>query len=210
VNIPDKLVNHPNMNDSIQRFSDLVRLYVVAENGGVWCDASIIMHEPLDNWLDDNAELNAFTIYLGSNKKNPSIENWFYAAPPKSAFVRAWRDEFCKLADYGSVKEYVEAQKALGTDLDGWTMSEYLAQHVANLKLIMVDKYPLGAMNLQDACSGPLKYLCKNNWDANKALLEACDDPGVRRPFLKLRGVDRKVFEKYFDSDLSNEQCGWI
>ena len=211
-NIPDRLANNPIMNDSIPRFTDLVRLFVIAEHGGVWCDAGVIMSEPLDTWLNDDAELNAFTIYLGSNRKIPAIESWFFAAPPKSPFVLAWKKEFCKLADYNSVKEYIVAQKALGTDLDGWKMkmSEYLAIHIANLKLMMVDKYPLNNMNLHSATDGPLKYLAKNDWDLHKGLLEACNNPEMRRPFLKLRGGGRELFEKYFNSDLSNSRCGWI
>jgi hypothetical protein len=215
VAIPKEIANHANMNDMKQRFADLVRVYVVAEHGGVWVDSSTLMNKSLDSWLYSDkrdADLYGFTIDLAPTKKRfPILENWFFAAPPQSPFVIAWRDEFSNLTKHANPNKYVESVEKLGVDVKDWVVSNtYLAQHVAAQKVIQHDKYPLSKLALLNAGDGPYKYLTKNDWDSRKGLVNACSDPEIRNPFMKLRGGERAIFEVGFETDFSNEKCRWI
>jgi hypothetical protein len=209
--IPSTISNHPNMNDSHQRFSDLVRLYVLAKHGGVWCDSSILVGEPFSKWLVPGKDLNGFSIkYGGYDRPHPIIESWFFICPKESPFVRAWRDEFAKLCDYNSVKSYVDSRREMGVDVENWSATpEYLAIHVSAQKILQIDKYPLNKLAIFPSEDGPFKYLVKHNWDGLKGLTAACSDMSYRKPFMKLRGSERQSLESNLTT-LSNEKCKWV
>jgi hypothetical protein len=211
--IPANVANHPNMNDMKQRFADLVRCYVLAKNGGVWVDSSILMDRPLDSWLFEKsttAELYGFTIKYDSTAVLPVLENWFFAVPENSYFMQQWKDEFTKMTEYPSVKEYVASRRSMGVSTKDWFDPNYLAMHVAAAKLIQIDRYPLDRLSLWNAADGPFKYLVSSDWNSRAGLIKACDDKSIRAPFLKLRGGDRDEFERGYDSDFANSKCNWI
>lgn len=211
--IPNTVANHPLMNDMPQRFADLVRCYVIAEHGGVWVDSSTLMGESLDSWLfPSHADFYGFTIvYGGIMDRLPIIENWFFAAPPKSPFVIAWRDEFAKLTQFSKNQDYVDSRIAMGIDVSKWSVTpNYITMHVAAQKLLQIDKYPLDKLVLWPSEKGPFRYLVENEWNSQKAIAKACDDLRYRQPFLKLRGPDRSVLDSELDGALSNGKCKWI
>jgi mannosyltransferase OCH1-like enzyme len=100
-----EILNHPNFNDSVQRFSDVVRLLILSKYGGFWIDASIICHTSFD-WIHEIQEkkqveivgyyLDGFTL---SDYKihSPVIESWFFACIPNSPFVKDWCNEFLSI-----------------------------------------------------------------------------------------------------------------
>lgn len=85
-------------NIEVQKFSDLVRLYLICKHGGVWADATCFCCKPLDSWLPDNMTSGFFAFkfqadeWLQSNmssglsglvarkKHSKIIANWFLAA----------------------------------------------------------------------------------------------------------------------------------
>ncbi|KKB64623.1 hypothetical protein WM40_04130 [Robbsia andropogonis] len=75
--------------------SDWVRLAVLATHGGVWLDASTLMHAPL-HFIDTLAARHRPDLIGYFNRERtqdaafPMLENWFLAAPANSAFVRRW------------------------------------------------------------------------------------------------------------------------
>ncbi len=211
--IPQHLVDHPNFHDNPTRFSDLVRIWTLAQHGGVWIDSSVLVKRPLDQWLPPPGGCPApeFIGYYidGMTTSTPVIENWFYAAPPESPFVVAWRDEFSKIADFLSVSDYVENRKTLGVDISNVNNPEYLAQHVAAQKVLQIDGYPQDRLFLRRAEDGPLRYLADNDWDSKVALRAACGNPAYQTPIMKLRGVERGVLESVLEGDLSSDRCGW-
>jgi hypothetical protein len=209
VTIPNELTSHPNFNDMPARFADLVRVWALAEHGGIWIDSSIILKAPLDDWLFPKyAEFSGFYID-GMTKTTPVIENWFFACNKGSPFVKKWRDEFSKIAQYSCVEQYVTSRIQMGVDIEKITIPIYLAMHVSAQKVLQLDQYPIESMILRKAEDGPFRYLVDAKWDSEKAVRAACLDPSYQTPILKLRGIERNILEKGIDDEFSEENCGW-
>jgi hypothetical protein len=209
VTIPEELTSHPNFNDMPARFADLVRVWVLAEHGGIWIDSSIILKAPLDDWLFPKyAEFSGFYID-GMTKTTPVIENWFFACNKGSPFVKKWRDEFSKIAQYSCVEQYVTSRIQMGVDIEKITIPIYLAMHVSAQKVLQLDQYPMESMILRKAEDGPFRYLVDAKWDSEKGIRAACLDPSYQTPILKLRGIERNILEKGIDDEFSEENCGW-
>jgi len=209
VTIPNELTSHPNFNDMPARFADLVRVWALAEHGGIWIDSSIILKAPLDDWLFPKyAEFSGFYID-GMTKTTPVIENWFFACNKGSPFVKKWRDEFSKIAQYSCVEQYVNSRIQMGVDIEKITIPIYLAMHVSAQKVLQLDQYPMESMILRKAEDGPFRYLVDAKWDSEKAVRAACLDPSYQTPILKMRGIERSVVEKGIDDEFSEENCGW-
>jgi hypothetical protein len=212
ITIPNEILLEPNFNDSPARFSDLLRLCLLAEHGGIWIDSSILLKEPLDTWLFPRpAEFSGF--YISSFTKEglpPVIESWFLACNKNSEFMRRWRDEFLEMAKYPSVEKYVESRKDMGVDYEKINGPVYLAIHVAAQKVLQIDTYPQDTLILKKAEDGPLKYLAENGWEPEKALIAACTNKSYQGPIMKMRGCERKALEPRLDTDLSPKNCGWL
>ena len=212
VNIPYEITSNPNFNDNPARFSDLVRINVLAEFGGVWVDASILLKESIDKWLFPRpGEFSGFYIDgFTEIKESPVIENWFFACNKGSKFMRAWKDEFIKMRDYVTVEEYIKSRMKMGVDIQKINDPIYLAMHVAAQKVLQIDKYPIQELILRKAEDGPFKYLVDAKWDDEKALELACMDKSYQRPIMKMRGGERDILEKNIDLSLSLEKCRWL
>lgn len=211
--IPAQLAHNPIFHDNPTRFSDLVRIWTLAQHGGIWIDSSVLVKQPVSNWLPPpggSLACEFIGYYIaGMTTTAPVIENWFYAAAPNSPFMRAWRDAFSTLADHPSVSDYVASRQALGVDISKIIAPEYLAQHVAAQKVLQIDRYPRDRMYLRRAEDGPFRYLVDNDWDSAKALQAACANSAYQTPMMKLRGVERGVLESELDGELSVARCGW-
>lgn len=212
INIPNEIITEPNFNDSPARFSDLLRVCLLAEHGGIWIDSSIILKSSLDNWLfPQPAEFSGF--YISSFTKDnlpPVIESWFLACNKNSDFMRLWRDEFLELGQFETVDTYLESRKTMGVDFEKINGPNYLAIHVAAQKILQIDKYPLNLLILKKAEDGPYRYLTENNWDSEKAVRAACKNRSYQSPIMKMRKAERNILEQKIDSDLSPEMCGWL
>jgi hypothetical protein len=51
VTIPQEIREHPNFSNPPSYFVDLVRLWTLAEHGGVWLDPNVLVKAPLDKWM---------------------------------------------------------------------------------------------------------------------------------------------------------------
>lgn len=211
INIPHRIATHPHFNESMARFSDLIRLYALAEHGGIWLDSSILLKGPVDDWLLPRYEFSGFYLDGFTEKKEyPVIESWFLACQKNSDFVRLWKEEFTKIAEYESVDKYVESRKELGVDLQKIDNPNYLAIHVSAQKVLQIDRYPVDLLRLQKAEDGPYRYLVDAKWDSEKALQLACGNNNYYTPIMKMRGCERGIIEKKIENDLSMARCGWI
>ena len=212
VTIPEELIAHVNFNDSAQRFSDLLRLWVLTEHGGIWMDSTMLVKGSVEEWLFPKyAECSGFYLGGATKKKEfPIIESWFLACNKGSPFIRKWRDEFSNMTYYPTVQHYIDALRAEGVDFQGIHDPHYLAIHVACQKVLQIGKYPLETLYLQKAEDGPFRYLAKVNWEAEKAVELACMNPEYQGPIMKMRGPERNALEKRLDYDLTVEKCGWI
>ena len=213
VDIPDTLKTHPNFTDTRSRYADLVRLFLLEKYGGIWMDMSCIMYQPLDDWLP-KTDFFCFTYDQGrKNHPFPILENWFIAVKPQHPFIQAWKKEFLEIQSFPSVKEYVASRRKMGVDISTIEhMADYLAMHVGAQKILQIDKYDSQTLTMRETSQpgGPFWFLIKNGWNADKGIEEACENPDLRKPFLKFHGPSRDVFLKRFKTDMTNEKCHWF
>lgn len=74
--------------------SDIIRLHLLAEHGGVWADATMLCMMPLDNWIYAALEPTGFWMYHGRDYgRGPA--SWFMISMRGSPIIRAW----CNAAD---------------------------------------------------------------------------------------------------------------
>ena len=195
--IPDYIASNPIFNASPQHFSDLIRIYVLAEHGGVWIDSTVILSGPMENWLfPDEKEFSGF--YLGGfTKHTPVIENWFIACKKGSPFVQKWKEEYIQICRFASIQDYVKSREEMGVDIQKIANPIYLCQHVAAQKVLQLDKYPQDKLILQKAEDGPFRYLVETNWDSEKGVNLAIADPSYQFPIMKMRSAERNVMENH-------------
>jgi hypothetical protein len=194
--------------DSPARISDFVRLTVLAENGGIWIDASSICNLSFTKWLDSIVKKNIEFIgyYNGeftSNMKYPVIESWFFACIKNSPFVKKWRDEFMFSNNFESMEEYIyylEIEKKV--DFQNIVYLDdivYLAIHASAQKVLQIDKYDMKNMILFKAEETALKYRLfkKGGLRVKKRVERLCKnyDYWAVPPIIKFTGEDRAVLE---------------
>lgn len=101
VTIPEEIRVHPALNPDHLR--DLIKLWVLAERGGVWIDLGISLTKPLD-LFPKYAEFSGF-------QSEGKIDPRFMACNKGSPFMIMWRDEFSEIARFPNVEKYVESKK---------------------------------------------------------------------------------------------------
>lgn len=73
-------------------YSDMLRLHLLGQQGGVWCDATTLCTRPLDDWL---LQIMAQTDFFAFSRPGPdrAISSWFLASRAQGAIVAAlWRE----------------------------------------------------------------------------------------------------------------------
>jgi len=74
-----------------QALSDVLRIKLLAEHGGVWVDATTFPTAPLDLWLPA-AAASGFFAFRG-HRPPLAVDSWFLAAAPDHAVPRLWWEE---------------------------------------------------------------------------------------------------------------------
>lgn len=200
--LPNADVLGMKMANTPQRTADLVRVHVLAEHGGVWCDSTIMMTAPIDFIHEyTGVDLVGFHIHGSGNKKEwPVIENWFFACPPKSDFVIKWRDAFVKINDFKDPNKYVESIKNQGVDISKVNMPEYLTMHVAAQHVLqkqMTREDVETKLKLWKAEDGPFKHMVRNDWKPHESIKSICTEVASELPpIIKFRGAERDVMDK--------------
>ena len=114
VTIPGELVGHPIFTLDAKRFHDLVCLWTLAEHGGVWHSPMHgkhggVPHSPMHGIkkplleYDSNKEFHGYYDAEG-------IDTRYMECIKGSAFIRAWRDEYSRLAEFPSVERYLQSR----------------------------------------------------------------------------------------------------
>ena len=194
------------INSSVTKFSDMVRLCILEKYGGIWCDASIICIEPFDSWLvrlDNTFDFIGFYIdsFTLSHFKHfsPVIENWFFACPPNSLFIKDWLSEFSRISSFERVGEYVNNVQNDNVNTQKISGLEYLSMHVACQKILQknLGKYNIALFKAEDSA---LKYLSDQDWDTQKSIhniancaLKNIKKPELLVPIIKLRSPERNL-----------------
>jgi mannosyltransferase OCH1-like enzyme len=118
--------------------SDVIRLYVLAERGGVWMDASVYLNKSLD-WIhsyQSNTSCDFIGYKQNSFRNYPIIESWFIACVPNSRFVTDWKDEFFKIHSHSTITSYITSLEQNGIKLDFLHNKEYLSVYASVQALI--------------------------------------------------------------------------
>jgi len=89
--------------------SDIIRLHLLAEHGGVWADATMLCMMSLDNWIYDAMTDCNFWMYHGRDYgRGPA--SWFMISIKDSYIARRWKEETNKFWEQkiaeGSVNNY--------------------------------------------------------------------------------------------------------
>jgi hypothetical protein len=205
-------MNH--VNDFVQRYSDFVRVHVLAKYGGIWMDSSVICQKSLD-WIHD-IQNERGVEYIGYytdmmtdpqfKNTSPVIENWTFACTPDSKFVKDWRDEMVGFTKYNKIGDYSKEiiQKGISPQgIPGAPDIEYFAMHFAAQRLLQEqpEKYKLHLICAEETA---LSYLAEEGTRKilytdeaiNKNTQKIIDREKSHEPLLKIPGYIRERIEK--------------
>lgn len=88
LDLPDeKLVSLP-----LAKQSNLVRLQLLAEYGGVWADSTSFCMRPLDDWIDDCVASGFFAFRKPGRDR--TMANWFMASEKECPIITKLRDSY--------------------------------------------------------------------------------------------------------------------
>ena len=71
--------------------SDVIRIHLLAQHGGVWADATTFCTRPLDEWIGQVASPSRFFAYAKPTPDRP-IASWFLASEQNGAIACRFRD----------------------------------------------------------------------------------------------------------------------
>lgn len=100
VTIPEEIRTHPGLNPD--HLPDLIKVWILAERGGIWIDPWIECKQPIDQWV--------FPRY-GECAVTDPIKQHFIACNRGSIFMKKWRDEFSEIVRYPDVDQYVDSRR---------------------------------------------------------------------------------------------------
>lgn len=201
--IPSNLADY-----EITKQADWLRLALLAQYGGVWIDASIIMTRPLDSWLpalfkqQQGSYVGFYLERYNSDPTYPLIENWFIAACPGDPFIRDWLQLFrTEVIDQGT-EHYLNKLRQAGV-LDRYRQQfsnpSYHTMHVAAQQLLHRDdaeqRYGLTLLRAEDMA---FKLQHASAWRRRRLFwrLLMLRDRHLP-PLIKLRGGERRKLEWY-------------
>ncbi len=75
-----------------QTFSDILRVSVLAQTGGVWVDATVYPTMPLSRWLDRAMRGQTFFAYDNPHLYHMPVTSWFLAAREHCPMIAKWND----------------------------------------------------------------------------------------------------------------------
>lgn len=108
VTIPEHIRSHPDLQG--EALPALIKLWILAERGGVWIDPERVIDRSLDPWLFPKygeATLCTFKNNTHTNA-NHMIDPLIIAADQKSEFIKRWRDEFSSIAQFQNIDQYLK------------------------------------------------------------------------------------------------------
>jgi Capsular polysaccharide synthesis protein len=188
--------------DSGPRKSDYVRLFILADKGGIWSDASMVATRSHD-WIIDEQKSKGFEFfgydreYSTTRPEYPALESWFFACIPKCDFVMKWRDEFLRMRSFATPADYIEDLKKKEVDFQSIPMPEYLAVYLSAQHVMQKQMTPEEVkqkLRIVKSDNGPFRHSIMNNWDPAKAMRSFCDQPSSDLPdLIKIYGNERNA-----------------
>ena len=183
---------------TVSHKSDLIRLELLAQHGGIWVDATCIFNEDF-KWVDEasqsvSADLIAF--YRAQDTHNydfPIIESWFLASSQGNRLIRAWRDEFRKILNNGSKSYFLSvSQRNDYTEIrQGIERPEYLIVYLS--EQIAIRRIEKPRLFLRKAEDSPFLYQQLVKWNRERigTILCRLQAPTLVPPVIKLTHSNR-------------------
>jgi hypothetical protein len=82
-------------NISLQAKSDIIRLSLLKNHGGVWADATMLCMQPLDHWVNDAVKPSGLWMYHGNGADMPKEIGpaiWFIISKKNSYMINVWKN----------------------------------------------------------------------------------------------------------------------
>jgi hypothetical protein len=70
--------------------SDMIRVALLAEHGGVWADSTVFCVTPLDQWVDECSRTGFFAFCRPGPDR--MVSSWFLASEPHHPLTTEWQD----------------------------------------------------------------------------------------------------------------------
>jgi hypothetical protein len=167
------------------RISDVLRLKLLEKYGGIWMDASILLLDNPDNFVEGDITL--FTTPT-TTSKNPIFENWFIASSKGNEIIKKWSNEVL----YALINDniYIDLSSKYNKDLV--EDPKYLICHLVLRNIYDRDKNLFSNIKLYNSSDTAFYQHIKCNWDIwgnNNIFNNFTFDP--KRLLIKIRGCDR-------------------
>lgn len=80
-----------------QAKSDIIRLSLLKNHGGIWADATMLCMQPLDHWVDETVEKIGMWMYRGGGYRGKlphswGWASWFIVAKKNNEIINKWKD----------------------------------------------------------------------------------------------------------------------
>jgi hypothetical protein len=83
-------------NISSQAKSDIIRLSLLKNHGGIWVDATMLCMQPLDHWVYEAVDPSGLWMYHGNGggmEKEFGPASWFIVSQKNSYLITKWKNE---------------------------------------------------------------------------------------------------------------------
>lgn len=115
-----------------QTLSDMIRIALLAEHGGVWADSTVFCVRPLDEWIDEYASSGFFAFARPGPDR--MVSSWFLASEPQHPLTVEllgrvqdyWRDRSAPDHYFWLHRLFAEAYRDRGTVRDVWNATPKL------------------------------------------------------------------------------------
>ena len=116
--VPIEVSSHPILS---QFLKDIVRITVLAENGGIWLDSNVTLHKPLDDWLfqpHPTHEIHPKEEKIMGFVRDGRVDTAFLAALPGCKWLLQWKEAWVQLMRYDSIQSYATIKEKEGIPMN--------------------------------------------------------------------------------------------
>lgn len=116
--VPIEVSSHPILSQFLE---DIVRITVLAENGGVWLDSNVTLHKPLDDWLfqpHSTHRIHPKEEKIMGFVRDGRVDTAFLAALPGCKWLLQWKEAWVQLMRYDSIQSYAAIKEKEGIPMN--------------------------------------------------------------------------------------------
>lgn len=116
--VPMEVSRHPILS---QYLEEIVRITVLAENGGIWLDSDVTLHGPLDTWLfqpHPTHRIHPKEEKIMGFVRDGRVYTGFLAALPGCKWLLQWKEAWVQLMRYDSIQSYATIKEKEGVSMN--------------------------------------------------------------------------------------------